>query len=63
MSNLDQVQIRCPYCGEQFEIQVEVADDDQDYVEDRTVCCRPIALHVARDDDGSPSVSVAREAG
>ena len=63
MGNLDQVQIRCPYCGEQFEIQVEVAADDQDYVEDCIVCCRPIALHVARDDDGSPSVSVAREAG
>ena len=43
--------------------QVEVAADDQDYVEDCIVCCRPIALHVARDDDGSPSVSVAREAG
>ena len=61
MSNFDQVQVRCPYCGEQIDIQVDIASAEEDYVEDCTVCCRPILLHVARDENGLPSVSAARE--
>ena len=61
MSNLDPVQIRCPYCGEQIDIQVEIVSDEQDYVEDCTVCCQPIRLRVARDENGSPSVSATTD--
>ena len=35
--------------------------DDEDYVEDCAVCCRPILLHATRDEDGQPSVSATRE--
>ena len=63
MSRIDQTQICCPYCGEPFEIQVDAIGDQQDYVEDCTICCRPIAIHVERDEHGSPSVSVTRENG
>ena len=61
MSASDRALICCPYCGESFETQIDVAGSQQDYVEDCTICCRPIAIHVERDEDGSPSVSVARE--
>ncbi len=61
MSDLDQARIRCPYCGEPFDIQVDVAGAAEDYVEDCTVCCRPILLHVERDENGVPSVSAAKE--
>ncbi len=61
MSELDEVQIRCPYCGEQIDIRVHIGSDDEDYVEDCSVCCRPILLHVARDENGMPSVSASSE--
>lgn len=32
----------CPYCGEEVEILVDAGGgDDQEYVEDCEVCCRP----------------------
>ena len=36
--------ISCPYCGEQFEILIDVSETDQSYIEDCYVCCRPISL-------------------
>ena len=61
MSDLDQVQIRCPYCGEQFDLEVEIGGAAEDYEEDCTVCCRPIVLHISRDENGVPSVSASKE--
>ncbi len=61
MSNIAEVQIQCPYCGEETAVQVEFTDTPSDYVEDCTVCCRPIQFHVARDEDGQPSVTATRE--
>ncbi len=61
MGNLDQVQIRCPYCGEQIDIPIDIGSADEDYVQDCSVCCRPILLHVSRDRNGVPAVSATRE--
>ena len=61
MNELDQVQIRCPYCGEQFDLEVDISGAVEDYEEDCSVCCRPIVLHVARDENGVPSVSATKE--
>ncbi len=62
MSNIDPVlQILCPYCGEPVEIQLSVVRADEEYVEDCSVCCRPILLHVTRDENGEPSVSAEKE--
>ena len=36
--------ISCPYCGEKFEILIDVSVPDQNYIEDCFVCCRPISL-------------------
>ena len=55
-------EVQCPYCGETIEIQVEASAGEQAYVEDCSVCCRPIEvglrwtgtdwdLEVRRDDD------------
>ena len=38
--------ISCPYCGEQFEILIDLSAADQSYIEDCYVCCRPISLIV-----------------
>ncbi|HEY9255010.1 MAG TPA: CPXCG motif-containing cysteine-rich protein [Stenotrophomonas sp.] len=48
--------IQCPYCGEWIGIVVDASVDEQSYVEDCQVCCRPIQLDVRVDDDGTPDV-------
>ena len=44
--------ISCPYCGEQFEVIVDISVQEQNYIEDCYVCCRPISLSVVVDDVG-----------
>jgi len=60
MRNRDQVRIGCPYCGEEIDVQIDIVRDDEEYMEDCAVCCRPILLHVARDENGWPLVSATR---
>jgi hypothetical protein len=43
----------CPYCGERFDARVEVSAGAQEYIEDCQVCCRPMALSVELEDNGS----------
>lgn len=58
---MEPVLIHCPYCGEPIEIYVDESVEGQSYVEDCQVCCRPIVLDVAIDEDGTPSVRAGRE--
>lgn len=39
--------IDCPCCGESIEIVVDTSIDEQTYIEDCSVCCRPIQLSVS----------------
>jgi hypothetical protein len=39
--------VGCPYCGEVIEIVVDPSVDHQEYIEDCSVCCRPIQLAVS----------------
>lgn len=50
MDNLKTQTIQCPYCGEQIEILVDCSVEFQEYVEDCSVCCRPIAISVETSD-------------
>ena len=36
--------IQCPYCGEEIEILVDCSVQNQEYIEDCDVCCRPIVI-------------------
>jgi hypothetical protein len=62
IENLIFRQAECPYCGESIEFTLDGSAGVQDYVEDCSVCCRPIEvsvyfdsadwqLSVRRDDD------------
>lgn len=51
----------CPYCGETIELLVDASAGAQAYIEDCPVCCRPMVVSVAVDDDGEASVAVASE--
>ena len=37
----------CPYCGELIELVVDLSIDEQEYVEDCAVCCRPMVVRVS----------------
>ena len=53
--------IDCPYCGEAIELLIDDSAGDQQYIEDCHVCCRPITITVAIDDEGEPQVTVMAE--
>lgn len=38
------VEIECPWCGERIGTSVDLTVDEQAYIEDCQVCCRPIEL-------------------
>jgi hypothetical protein len=53
----------CPYCGEPISVWVdEGGGARQRYVEDCSVCCRPIEIFVAgSDEDGEAHLSLHRD--
>lgn len=51
----------CPYCGEPISVLVDCSLEQQTYVEDCQVCCQPMVIHVAVDEDGEPNVYAQRE--
>ena len=48
--------VQCPYCWERFTLLVDGSVEEQEYVEDCEVCCRPIDFIVQVDDDGEVKV-------
>jgi len=61
MSLQETVEIECPYCGERITLLIDCTAGSQDIIEDCQVCCRPINLHVAVEEDGLPAVKVRRD--
>jgi hypothetical protein len=56
-----EAEVTCPYCGESISVWVdEGGGATQRYVEDCSVCCRPIELAVDEAEDGGLSVSAQR---
>lgn len=51
--SLQTFEVQCPYCGESIETDVELLDADQSFIEDCTVCCRPIQYRVMPGDNGA----------
>lgn len=42
--------ITCPYCWESIEIAIDLSVDEQQQVEDCSVCCRPILITYRAED-------------
>ncbi|MGO8764534.1 MAG: CPXCG motif-containing cysteine-rich protein [Limisphaerales bacterium] len=38
--------VRCPYCGQTFELTVDTSVSDQRFTTDCEVCCRPFEVVV-----------------
>ena len=57
---LDSQLVQCPYCGEQIELTIDVSAGGQRYIDDCSVCCRPIELQLFAD-GGEWQLSVRRD--
>jgi hypothetical protein len=57
MSSIEATRLQCPYCWEVIEVLVDCSVPEQDYVEDCSVCCRPIAVVVSVRDGAVVEVS------
>lgn len=44
--------VHCPYCGESLQIAIDDSVEQQQYIEDCQVCCKPILLRVSVAADG-----------
>jgi len=51
----------CPYCGERIEVVVDCSVDEQSYVEDCFVCCRPIVFSMTGDNGELLSLNLSTE--
>ena len=61
MLGLEPVFIQCPYCGEQIEVLVDCSVPEQEYIEDCSVCCRPINIMVESSAEEIVSIEVRSE--
>lgn len=53
--------ITCPYCWETIEISLDLSIEQQRYVEDCSVCCRPIAIGYRAQDGELVEIEAVRE--
>ena len=61
MNTLFENNIGCPYCGELISVLIDCSVENQEYIEDCQVCCRPINFKVTVAGDGTPLVTVSDE--
>lgn len=61
MNKLQQQEISYPYCGEPIEVLLDGSVDEQEYIEDCQVCCRPINFYVSINFEGDINLRVAHE--
>jgi hypothetical protein len=61
MNPVETIQASCPYCGEVIDISVDISQSDQEYIEDCSVCCRPIVISVSLDSGDTPILNLRRD--
>ena len=58
---MTETDVECPFCGEQFSILVDCSQEDQTYIEDCSVCCRPINFHIICNEGELISIQAERD--
>lgn len=61
LESLKSVSIQCPYCGEMIELAIDGSVEEQEYIEDCEVCCKPITIIVSMAYGDTPQVVARRE--
>jgi len=58
----DALSLQCPHCGETFSIAFDVSEGSTQFTTDCEVCCRPMQVTLAVNDDGElESVDVVED--
>jgi transcription elongation factor Elf1 len=52
----------CPYCGETISMVLDTSVSRQTYIEDCEVCCRPIQIQYAVEDEAVVEFDALRQA-
>lgn len=58
-SEIESIEVGCPYCGESVELLVE-RDVDGEWVQDCEVCCNPWQVKLIRSSEGQVRLDVDR---
>lgn len=53
--------ITCPYCWESIEVALDLSVDEQQQVDDCSVCCRPIVIRYRAEDGALATLDIAAE--
>ena len=61
VSELQEVPVECPYCGEVISLLIDDSVPEQCYIEDCQVCCQPMAIRALVHADGRCRVEARRE--
>ena len=61
MDLLQEPAISCPYCGESITILADGSLQEQQYIEDCQVCCKPMVIHLQVSTDGQCRVEARHE--
>ena len=61
MNELMPSTVQCPYCWELIEVLIDGSVNEQAYIEDCQVCCRPINFLVVVNESGAFEVNVSHE--
>lgn len=59
---LEDAVVTCPACWEEIVLELDLSGGSAEYSEDCPVCCRPMAVRLRVDEDGSYTVAVDAEA-
>ncbi len=60
----DEIEISCPYCGEMNVVEVDITEgQSQTFIQDCSVCCRPIEFKINIDRDGNINVETVNDEG
>ncbi|MEM1060113.1 MAG: CPXCG motif-containing cysteine-rich protein [Verrucomicrobiota bacterium] len=55
---MEEVEVTCPHCGAPHMLLIDTSEGTASYIEDCSVCCRPMQVTAHSDDDGPPEVYV-----
>jgi hypothetical protein len=61
MYALETAVVDCPGCGERIELLIDTSLEQQEYIEDCSVCCRPMVVTVRLGDGRGLEVRVRDE--
>lgn len=56
-----ETQYLCPYCGEEIDTFIDTSAGNQHYIEDCSVCCRPIECHLHVYSEDNYALEVKRD--